>query len=65
MQKIGIRNYSTQEATTNFTNKEINTVDIKPEKYYEETYTMKQLILKELSLNSKKPCSWKLLLAAS
>jgi hypothetical protein len=45
VKKIGIRNYSSQEATNNNINKEISTVA--PEKYYEDIYAMKQLILKE------------------
>jgi group I intron endonuclease len=47
VKKIGIRNYSSQEATTNVISKEFNTVNINPEKYYEDIYTMRQLILKE------------------
>jgi hypothetical protein len=47
VKKIGIRNYSTQEDTTNVIGRESNTADIKPVKYYEDIYTMKPQILKE------------------
>ncbi len=47
MVKLGIRNYSTQEDTSNVIGRESNTADIKPAKYYEDIYTMKPLILKE------------------
>lgn len=47
VKKIGIRNYSTQEDTTNVISRESNTADIKPVKYYEDVYTMKPQILKE------------------
>jgi group I intron endonuclease len=52
LSKTGIRNYSTQEATTNFTDNEINTAEVKPVKFYEDAYTMKLLILNE---NKNKP----------
>ena len=47
VKKLGIRNYSTQEDTTNVIGRESNTADIKPVKYYEDIYTMKSQILKE------------------
>jgi hypothetical protein len=47
VKKIGIRNYSTQEDTTNVIGRESSTADIKPVKYYEDTYAMKSQILKE------------------
>ena len=45
--KLGIRNYSTQEDTSNVNGRESNTAVIEPVKYYEDIYTMKPLILKE------------------